>query len=192
MRITVTVTQPKKVTITNYIQVIVIITCNYRYFTHCNWPNSGWYITWRSVVFENCFYQQWQYVCVCAIPIVRWWSLRRKMGPHFLHFGKWLRYTWQNGSITGGEGIFLFGKNTSQARPSYIIIIIFCYYRATFSWEKKISSEKSWMIWNFFFLYLLRTCKNAFTSNYWGIFLSFLWKKVFKKKFCMPLELHFI
>ena len=101
-----TVTQPKKVTITNYIQVIVIITCNYRYFTHCNWPNSGWYITWHSVVFENCFYQQWQCVCMC-FPIVRWWSLRRKMGPHFLHFGKWLRYTWQNGSITKGDISFL-------------------------------------------------------------------------------------
>ena len=69
------------------------------------------------------------------------------MGPHFLHFGKWLRYTWQNGSITRGEGIFLSEK---IPRPYYYIYFVIT---ATFS-KKKISGEKSLMIWNFFLLLL--------------------------------------
>ena len=138
MRITVTVTQPKKVTITNYIQVIVIITCNYRYFTRCNWPNSGWYITWRSVVFENCFYQQWQCVCMCY-PHRKMMVIEKKNGTSFssfwkmtkVHVAKWVNYR-RRGDIS-----FWKKYQPGQARPSYIIII-FCYYRATFSWEKNL------------------------------------------------------
>ena len=133
------------------LQVIVIVTCNYRYFTHCNWLNSGWYIIWRSVVFENCFYQQWQCVCMCY-PHRKMMVIEKKNGTSFssfwkmtkVHVAKWVNYR-RRGDIS-------FWKIYQQGQAFLYYYYYILLLQSNFFWRKKISSEKSWMIWNFFFL----------------------------------------
>ena len=68
------------------------------------------------------------------------------------------------GQLQEEKGYFFLEK--IPPRLGLILLLLFFVITEQLFLEKKISSEKSWMIWNFFFLYLLRTYKNAFTTKY--------------------------